>query len=377
MGNFSLQKGPCNFLKLRTSPWGNPFLLLLSLFFFYLAFSFIHWRHLPLVPVLIPSPSLSPLRRPKQAAPGSGGSRRAAPSCGLAARLQQAVGVGASSAGGAAGDWRRGRLGTQAGRARTGGAGGAASGAARLGSGGRVQAHGRSCGRRPRLERSTAHAQGGGSGLEWGGCGASGRWAGVCAEGPGAECRRRTGTASSRRHRRAAVARASVRRWSGGRAGRRTSGSRRGVRAQEALAQAAAASKRAEAGGVSGTRAVRAGAVRQERWPSWMTTYRRACADAGTRWPYRGRSQGVRRNASRRKSEAEPAKWERVKDVRGLDMCRCDAARPKRARVQQQEEEEQLRGVQDDGVQGGHARCERSYSTAAAGGSVWEQRGRA
>jgi hypothetical protein len=157
----------------------------------------------------------------------------------------------------------------------------------------RVQAHGRSCGRRPRLERSTAHAQGGGSGLEWGGCRASGRWAGVGAEGPGTECRRRTGAAPSRRHRRAAVARASVRRWSGGRAGRRTSGSRRGVRAQEALAQAAAASGRAEAGGVSGTRAVRAGAMRQERWPSWMTTYRRACADAGTWWPYRGRSQGV------------------------------------------------------------------------------------
>jgi hypothetical protein len=58
-------------------------------------------------------------------------------------------------------------------------------------------------------------------------------------------------------------------------------------------------------------------------------------------------------------------------------MCRCDAARPKRARVQQQEEEEQLHGVQDDGVLGGHAQCGRSYSTAAAGRSVREQRGRA
>jgi hypothetical protein len=133
----------------------------------------------------------------------------------------------------------------------------------------------------------------------------------------------------------------------------------------------------ARTGGVSGTRAVRAGAVRQERWPSRTTMYRRACADAGTWWPYRGCSQGVRQNASRERSEAEPTKWERVKDARGSDMCRRDEARPKRARVQQQEEEEQLRGVQDDGVQGGHARCWRSYSTAAAGGSVREQRGRA
>jgi hypothetical protein len=117
---------------------------------------------------------------------------------------------------------------------------------------------------------------------------------------------------------------------------------------------------------------VRAGAVRQERWPSRTTTYRRACADAGTRWPYRGCNQVVRRNASRGKSEAEPAKWERVKDARGSDMCRCDAARPKQARVQQQEEEEQLRGVQ-----GAHARCRRSYIMAAAGRSVREQRGRA
>jgi hypothetical protein len=65
MGKFALQKGPCNFLKLRISPWGNPFLLL-SLFFFYLAFSFIHWRHLPLVPVLIPSLSLSSAGPSKQ-----------------------------------------------------------------------------------------------------------------------------------------------------------------------------------------------------------------------------------------------------------------------------------------------------------------------
>jgi hypothetical protein len=70
----------------------------------------------------------------------------------------------------------------------------------------------------------------------------------------------------------------------------------------------------------------------------------------------------------RGRSEAEPAKWERVKDARGSDMCRCDAARPKRARVQQQEEEEQLRGVQGNDVQGGRARCERSCNAAAAGG---------
>jgi hypothetical protein len=34
-------------------------------------------------------------------------------------------------------------------------------------------------------------------------------------------------------------------------------------------------------------------------------------------------------------------------------------------------------GVQDDGVQGGHTRCGRSCSAAAAGGSALEQRGRA
>jgi hypothetical protein len=37
----------------------------------------------------------------------------------------------------------------------------------------------------------------------------------------------------------------------------------------------------ARTGDVSGTRAVRAGAVRQERWPSKTTTCRPACADAG------------------------------------------------------------------------------------------------
>jgi hypothetical protein len=32
MGNFALQKGPYNFLKLRISPWGNLFILLLCFF---------------------------------------------------------------------------------------------------------------------------------------------------------------------------------------------------------------------------------------------------------------------------------------------------------------------------------------------------------
>jgi hypothetical protein len=48
-------------------------------------------------------------------------------------------------------------------------------------------------------------------------------------------------------------------------------------------------------------------------------------------------------------------------------MCRCVAARPKRACIQQQEEEEQLRGVQGNDVQGGRAQCERSCDVAAAG----------
>jgi hypothetical protein len=44
MRNYALQKGPCNFLNLRTSPWEIPFLLLsifpLSLFFLSRAFLF-------------------------------------------------------------------------------------------------------------------------------------------------------------------------------------------------------------------------------------------------------------------------------------------------------------------------------------------------
>jgi hypothetical protein len=38
-----------------------------------------------------------------------------------------------------------------------------------------------------------------------------------------------------------------------------------------------------------------------------------------------------------------------------------------------QDNDKQLRGVQDDGVQGSHAQCGRSCSAAAAGGSVREQ----
>jgi hypothetical protein len=39
--------------------------------------------------------------------------------------------------------------------------------------------------------------------------------------------------------------------------------------------------RRGTSAGVSGTRAKRAGAVRQERWPSRTTMCKRACADAG------------------------------------------------------------------------------------------------
>jgi hypothetical protein len=38
-----------------------------------------------------------------------------------------------------------------------------------------------------------------------------------------------------------------------------------------------------------------------------------------------------------------------------------------------QDNEEQLRGVQDDGVQGSHARCGRSCSAMVAGGFAREQ----
>jgi hypothetical protein len=59
--------------------------------------------------------------------------------------------------------------------------------------------------------------------------------------------------------------------------------------------------------------------------------------------------------------------------MRAARTCRCDAARPKRAHVQQQEEEEQLHGMQDDGVQGSRARCGRSCSAMVAGGFAREQ----
>jgi hypothetical protein len=42
-----------------------------------------------------------------------------------------------------------------------------------------------------------------------------------------------------------------------------------------------------------------------------------------------------------------------------------------------QDNDEQLRGVPDDGAQGSHARCGRSCSAAAAGRSAREQRDRA
>jgi hypothetical protein len=42
-----------------------------------------------------------------------------------------------------------------------------------------------------------------------------------------------------------------------------------------------------------------------------------------------------------------------------------------------QDNDEQLRGVQDDGVQGSHARCGRSCRVVATGGSAREQRGHA
>jgi hypothetical protein len=41
---------------------------------------------------------------------------------------------------------------------------------------------------------------------------------------------------------------------------------------------------------------------------------------------------------------------------------------PAERRSGSQEAEEQLHGVQDDDVQGGHARCDRSCNAAAAGG---------
>jgi hypothetical protein len=71
MGNFTLQKDPCSFLKLRISPWEISFPLLLCSLIPGASFCFHCWRFsLGLHPYLLWPPSLSPLPGPsKQACP--------------------------------------------------------------------------------------------------------------------------------------------------------------------------------------------------------------------------------------------------------------------------------------------------------------------
>jgi hypothetical protein len=149
MGNFALQKGPCNFLKLRISPWGNPFLLLFSLFFFYLAFSFIRWRlHLFL------SLSLSlvyPLLHRLGLQANRGAGRRLGALLPRAAAAHGGRRAGSYGSGRTASGSVRGRLGARASE------GAQASGAARLGQ----RASGSSQARGARLEgaRGSGSAQ--------------------------------------------------------------------------------------------------------------------------------------------------------------------------------------------------------------------------
>jgi hypothetical protein len=91
MGNFALQTGPCSFLKLRISPWGNLFLLLLCSL---LSGAFIlSPPAAALAKSLFSPPSLFPplvqgVRvAPGGSASGGGGARQCGPGAGGARRL--------------------------------------------------------------------------------------------------------------------------------------------------------------------------------------------------------------------------------------------------------------------------------------------------
>jgi hypothetical protein len=58
---------------------------------------------------------------------------------------------------------------------------------------------------------------------------------------------------------------------------------------------------------------------------------------------------------------------------RGAQRAQGRGERVSSSRKRRRKEEEQLRDVQDDCVQGSHARCGRSCSATAAGGSAREQ----
>jgi hypothetical protein len=213
MGNYALQKGPCSFLNLSISPREVlfPFLLCSSSLFFP-GVSFFASSIGSTVPILIHPLPLSLLRRPKQAAPGSGGSRQAAPSCGLAARLQRgckperrrARGPGELAWAGlelALGGCSRQRAWGPVAREERRALRGASRRAVRLGSGRAAPRRraGVGAARGAQAERWSARRLSGAAQerdrrAPWARAGVRG-WAGVCTEGPGAEHRRRAGVA--------------------------------------------------------------------------------------------------------------------------------------------------------------------------------------
>jgi hypothetical protein len=133
MGNFALQKGPGNFLKLRISPWGNPFLLLLLLGSLFL--SLVETPPSPLSPpYLPPSACCRPAwerRRWRRQASGGRGPGVARSAGAAAARL----GARASGARVSAGGWRQRLRRTAAAQASAGAVGGAGTEAGTSGRG--------------------------------------------------------------------------------------------------------------------------------------------------------------------------------------------------------------------------------------------------
>jgi hypothetical protein len=155
MRNFTLPRGPCNFLDLRISPWEIPFLLLLSISLLPGTLSFSpHRRHLSL------APSLSTPAAPLSPPPGS-------------EQWQAERALGSAARGGS----RAARSGSACGRKRGGARVGAAAARRgrgrlwRLGAGAAWELDGRRASAGAGQERSRGGAGAGGLELQCGGCG--------------------------------------------------------------------------------------------------------------------------------------------------------------------------------------------------------------
>jgi hypothetical protein len=227
MGNFVLQIGPCSSLILRISLWGIPSVLLLSSSLSWRSSFFFH----PAAHLFLPAISLPQHRQHTGGAGMRGRAERVAAGAGVDAALGGARagrwGGGGARAATAAGA-RRGRLGAQAGGARAGGAGGerwgeqlAGAGAARA----QARASPRQSGARARQAWARAR--------------------------PGR--RRRLGLGAIQ----VLAARSGAQRWSSSTGLVRCTGAGLGVGEWCGI--------RRWSDGVSGTWAVRAGAVRQEK----------------------------------------------------------------------------------------------------------------